>query len=83
MDPQRIEWDRRKANRRPGYRIYDPDRRSWLEKRVFLEGLGWVDYWTWRADHAQRFAGAKAARRMLAKLDNRGLVICNKRGAVM
>lgn len=71
---------------REGYRIYDAAEKMWLECRLWYEGLGWIDFWTHKGARAQRFAGAKSARRMARDLqaDRIGeLLIVNRKGVVM
>lgn len=71
---------------REGYRIYDAAEKMWLEARQWYDGLGWVDFWTHKGAQAQRFAGAKSARRMARDLqaDRIGeLLIVNRKGVVM
>ena len=71
---------------REGYRIFDATERMWLESRQWFAGLGWVDFWTHDGKNAQRFPGAKSARRMAADLAGERfgvLAIINKRGDVV
>ena len=71
---------------REGYRIFDAGERMWLECRLWYDGLGWVDFWTHKGAQAQRFAGAKSARRMARDLqaDKIGaLLVVNRKGVVM
>ena len=71
---------------REGYRIYDAAEKMWLECRMWYEGLGWVDFWTHKATAAQRFAGAKSARRVARDLQAAEvgeLLVVNRKGVVM
>lgn len=71
---------------REGYRIFDDTERMWLECRQWFAGLGWIDFWTHDGKNAQRFPGAKSARRMAADLAGErfgALTIINKRGEVV